>query len=78
VLTTRTHRLTGIVDRIGSGDAFAAGLLHGLITGLHQPAALDFAVAAACLKHSIAGDANLARAADMLAFLEQDGIDVQR
>ncbi len=78
VLTTRPHRLTGIVDRIGSGDAFAAGILHGLLSGLHQPAALDFAVAAACLKHSIPGDVNLAREADMLAFLEQDGVDVQR
>src|SRR5262249_6680443 len=37
VLSTRAHRLGGIVDRIGSGDAFAAGLLHGLTTGLHEP-----------------------------------------
>jgi 2-dehydro-3-deoxygluconokinase len=78
VLTTRSHRLTSIVDRIGSGDAFAAGLLHGLVSGMHQPATLDFAVAAACLKHSIAGDVNLAREADMLAFLAQDGLDVKR
>jgi len=78
VLTTREHRLAGIVDRIGSGDAFAAGLLHGLISGMHQPATLDFAVAAACLKHSIPGDVNLAREADMLAFLAQDGVDVKR
>jgi 2-dehydro-3-deoxygluconokinase len=78
VLTTRSHRLAGIVDRIGSGDAFAAGLLHGLVSGLHQPATLDFAVAAACLKHSIPGDVNLAREADMLAFLEQGGLDVKR
>ncbi|HTQ37243.1 MAG TPA: sugar kinase [Steroidobacteraceae bacterium] len=78
VLTTRAHRLTGIVDRIGAGDAFAAGLLHGLISGMHQPAALDFAVAAACLKHSVCGDVNLLREADMLAFLAEDGRDVQR
>jgi 2-dehydro-3-deoxygluconokinase len=78
LLTTRTHHLTGIVDRIGAGDAFAAGLLHGLIRGMHEPAALDFAVAAACLKHSIPGDVNLLGEADMLAFLEQDGFDVKR
>jgi 2-dehydro-3-deoxygluconokinase len=77
-LTTRTHRLTGIVDRIGSGDAFAAGLLHGLVTGLHQPAMLDFAIAAACVKHSIPGDVNLQGEPEILAFLEQDGVDVQR
>jgi 2-dehydro-3-deoxygluconokinase len=78
VLTTRTHRLAGIVDRIGGGDAFAAGLLHGLTTGMHEPATLDFAVAAACLKHSVPGDVNLLREADMLAFLAQDGVDVKR
>jgi 2-dehydro-3-deoxygluconokinase len=78
VLTTRTHRLAGIVERIGSGDAFAAGLLHGLATGMHEPAMLDFAVAAACLKHSVPGDVNLLREADMLEFLAQEGRDVKR
>jgi 2-dehydro-3-deoxygluconokinase len=78
VLSTRAHRLAGIVDRIGSGDAFAAGLLHGLMTGIHEPGTLDFAVAAACLKHSVPGDVNLLTAADMDAWLEQDGFDVRR
>jgi 2-dehydro-3-deoxygluconokinase len=78
VLSTRAHRLSGIVDRIGSGDAFAAGLLHGLITGIHEPGMLDFAVAAACLKHSVPGDVNLLTVADMDAWLEQDGFDVRR
>lgn len=78
VLSTRAYRLSGIVDRIGSGDAFAAGLLHGLIAGLHEPGMLDFAVAAACLKHSVAGDVNLLTVADMDAWLEQDGFDVRR
>jgi 2-dehydro-3-deoxygluconokinase len=78
VLITRTHRLSGIVDRIGSGDAFAAGLLHGLTTGMHEPAMLDFAVAAACLKHSVPGDVNLLREADMLEFLALEGRDVKR
>ena len=78
VLSTRAHRLAGIVDRIGSGDAFAAGLLHGLITGIHEPGTLDFAVAAACLKHSVPGDVNLLTATDMDAWLEQDGFDVRR
>jgi len=77
-LSTRPHRLTSIVDRIGSGDAFAAGLLHGLSTGLHEPGTLDFAVAAACLKHSVPGDVNLLAATDMDAWLEHDGFDVRR
>jgi 2-dehydro-3-deoxygluconokinase len=78
VLSTRAHPLAGIVDRIGSGDAFAAGLLHGLATGMHEPGTLDFAVAAACLKHSVPGDVNLLGEADMQAWLAQDGFDVRR
>lgn len=75
---TRSVPLIGIVDRIGGGDAFAAGVLHGLRTGAADQAALDFGLAAACLKHAIPGDFNLASAADVRGFLEQDGLDVRR
>lgn len=55
-----TYQITHIVDRVGGGDSFMAGLIYGL---LHYPnddqKALDFAVAASCLKHTIYGDANL-------------------
>ncbi len=52
--------LTHIVDRVGGGDAFAAGLIYGLRTyGVDRQKALDFAMAASCLKHSIMGDFNL-------------------
>jgi len=57
-LSTR-YDITDIVDRVGGGDAFAAGLIYGLITGMDDGTALEFAVAASCLKHSIPGDANL-------------------
>ena len=58
--TTRTYPITHIVDRVGGGDAFAAGLIYGLRTYTGEPQkALDFAVAASCLKHSIPGDFNL-------------------
>jgi 2-dehydro-3-deoxygluconokinase len=51
--------ITDIVDRVGAGDAFAGGLIYGLRTyGKDLQRALDFAVAASCLKHSIAGDVN--------------------
>jgi len=53
-----TYDITHIVDRVGGGDAFAAGLIHGLRHLPDDPAALQFAVAAACLKHSIEGDFN--------------------
>jgi 2-dehydro-3-deoxygluconokinase len=49
-----------IVDRIGTGDAFAAGYLHALFDQQDELNALRFALAASCLKHSIPGDVNLA------------------
>lgn len=48
-----------IVDRVGGGDAFAAGLLAGILDGKSQEEAIDFAVAASALKHTIKGDFNL-------------------
>ncbi|BCW87548.1 2-dehydro-3-deoxygluconokinase [Alphaproteobacteria bacterium SO-S41] len=75
--TTDAVALSGIVDRIGGGDAFAAGLLFGLTGGLDDQASLDIALAAAALKHSIPGDFNLATEADIRAAL-QGGFDVRR
>ena len=75
---TRTYSLSSIVDRIGTGDAFAAGLLHGCLVGLDDRAALDFALAAACLKHSIPGDFNLASVAQVDALLADRGFAVRR
>jgi 2-dehydro-3-deoxygluconokinase len=52
--------ITDIVDRVGGGDAFAAGLIYGLRTyGKDFQKALHFAIAASCLKHSIVGDCNM-------------------
>lgn len=48
-----------IVDRVGGGDSFSAGLIHGLLTKKTQGEALEFAVAASALKHTIFGDYNL-------------------
>jgi 2-dehydro-3-deoxygluconokinase len=78
VLSTKAYALSGIVDRIGGGDAFAAGLLHGLLRHMSDKDALDFAIAAACLKHSVPGDVNLLLEADMRAFLGQGGFEVKR
>lgn len=78
VLRTAEVELGPIVDRIGTGDAFAAGLLHGLLSGVGDQPALELALAAACLKHALPGDFSLASAADLAAFGTQTGLDVRR
>ncbi len=54
-----SYEITHIVDRVGGGDSFMAGLIYGLLTYNNDQDALNFAVAASCLKHTIKGDANL-------------------
>ncbi len=55
---SRKFEIKNIVDRVGSGDSFAAGLIYGLANGKSSEDALNFAVSASCLKHSIPGDFN--------------------
>jgi 2-dehydro-3-deoxygluconokinase len=64
-----------LVDRIGGGDSFAAGLIYGLVSGRAPDAALRFAVAASALKQTIPGDFNRVSAAevDRLALGDQSG-----
>lgn len=72
-LTSRSYDITHIVDRVGSGDSFAAGLIYGLVS-LDGPAqALEFAVAASCLKHSISGDFNRVSVGEVNALLNGGG-----
>ena len=70
---TSTYQITHIVDRVGGGDSFMGGLIYGLITydGDDQKA-LDFAVAASCLKHTIKGDANLATKEEVEKLMSGD------
>jgi len=57
---SKQYQITHIVDRVGGGDSFMGGLIYGLLTYPNDDQnALDFAVAASCLKHTIKGDANL-------------------
>lgn len=74
---TKGRDISGIVDRIGGGDAFAAGFLHGVQGGWTQTATLEFALAAAVMKHSIAGDVNLATEAQVRSAWE-GSLDVRR
>lgn len=77
-IETEVHAITPIVDRIGAGDAFAAGLLHGLRSGQADADALRFGLACACLKHSIPGDFNLASVDEVEAWLGEQRFDVRR
>jgi len=61
MLESAQYQITDIVDRVGGGDSFMGGLIYGLLTYPdNDQRALDFAVAASALKHTIKGDANLA------------------
>jgi 2-dehydro-3-deoxygluconokinase len=62
-----------IVDRVGGGDSFAAGLIYALGKKKSPAEAIEFAVAASCLKHSIVGDFNLIKLAEIEALLAGDG-----
>jgi 2-dehydro-3-deoxygluconokinase len=72
-LLSKEYDITHIVDRVGGGDSFAAGLIYGL-TQLGPPhEALEFAVAASCLKHSIPGDFNRFTVEEVKALAAGDG-----
>jgi 2-dehydro-3-deoxygluconokinase len=72
------HELPGVVDRIGGGDAFAAGALHGLLAGREGQYTIDFAVAAGALKHSIPGDFNRVSVTEVEAAMAGGSLDVRR
>ncbi len=67
------YEIKAVVDRVGTGDAFAAGLLYALVTGRGHAAALEFGAAASCLKHTIPGDFNRVPAFEVDALLAGEG-----
>lgn len=70
---SRTYDITDIVDRVGGGDSFAGGLIYGLSTKGDAKAALEFAVGASCLKHTINGDLNLVTVEEVEKLIGGDG-----
>jgi 2-dehydro-3-deoxygluconokinase len=70
----KKHRIH-IVDRVGTGDAFSAGLIYGLLTGKTDKDAMEFGVAASCLKHTMPGDFSFlsVREAEALAAGDASG-----
>ncbi len=72
-IRSRRYEITDIVDRVGGGDSFCGGLIYGLVSGQSRREALEFAVAASCLKHSILGDFNRVSPAEVEKLLQGDG-----
>ena len=69
---SRRYDISPIVDRVGGGDAFSGGVIHGLLTKATQGEALEFAVAASALKHTIPGDFNMVSVAEVEALCGGD------
>lgn len=65
---SKRYDINPIIDRIGGGDSFSGGLIHGLLTKATQGEALEFAVAASALKHTVNGDFNLVSADEVEAL----------
>jgi 2-dehydro-3-deoxygluconokinase len=72
-LLSRRYDVTHIVDRVGGGDAFGGGLIYGLMNLPTKQDALEFAVAASCLKHSVPGDFNRFTKAEVEALIKGGG-----
>lgn len=66
---SKRYDIEPIIDRVGGGDSFSAGLIHGLLTKDNQAEALEFAVAASALKHTINGDFNLVSIEEVEALM---------
>ena len=65
---SKHYDIAPIIDRVGGGDSFSGGIIHGLLTKATQGEALEFAVAASALKQTINGDFNLVSAAEVAAL----------
>ena len=66
---SKRYDINPIIDRVGGGDSFSGGLIHGLLTKPTQGEALEFAVAASALKHTVNGDFNLVSEAEVEALV---------
>jgi 2-dehydro-3-deoxygluconokinase len=75
---SRAYELDPVIERIGGGDAFAAGVLYGLCNSMDRQETVEFAAAATALKHASPGDFNTSSAADVRFLLQNGAADVQR
>jgi 2-dehydro-3-deoxygluconokinase len=72
IFRSREYDLTHIVDRVGAGDAYMAGLIYGWMKNMQDQQTVEFATAASALKHSIPGDANLATVEEVEALVKNE------
>ena len=70
---SKKYEIRDIIDRVGGGDSFAGGLIYGLNHYKDKQSALEFAVAASCLKHSVIGDFNRVSVSDVAKLMGGDG-----
>ena len=70
---SKKYEIRDIIDRVGGGDSFAGGLIYGLNQYEDKQSALEFAVAASCLKHSVIGDFNRVGVCDVEKLMGGDG-----
>ena len=70
---SKKYEIRDIIDRVGGGDSFAGGLIYGLNHYEDKQSALEFAVAASCLKHSVIGDFNRVGVSDVIKLMGGDG-----
>jgi len=73
-LQSKQYDLTHIVDRVGAGDAYMAGLIYGLLLGKDDSQSLEFATAACAWKHSVEGDVNLATVAEIEGLVKGENV----
>ena len=71
--TSRRYHIDCIIDRVGGGDAYASGIIYGILTAQNLQETVEFAAAASCLKHTIQGDFNLVSFDEILALVNGDG-----
>lgn len=73
-LMSRKYDLTHIVDRVGAGDAFMAGLIYCTMEGKTDQESIDFATAACAMKHSVEGDVNIVSAKEIEALVREENV----
>jgi 2-dehydro-3-deoxygluconokinase len=71
---SKEYDMTHIVDRVGTGDAFMAGIIYGMLNGMSDKESLEFGVAAGVLKHSVEEDVNLVSVKEVEALVKDENV----